>query len=299
MKTKTLMRKLAVLAAAASVLLGIGFAPSPVSAQGTYFWWDVVDERGESYTGQNVQCSVFRPQTHAAIVWHTTAQLTQGYANPIFSDASGKLHFYSSSTDPVNVNCYYANGGSAQVSRLDRFTHRIVIPRQAGLIVSRFAINDTATATNQSAGISFPAGALIRDVIIQNLNPRGIGTYHVSVGFAGNHSVSANVNALVNIQALNSPDEWIRQHVLMINTGVNERADASHRGLALRKFIAGHGDATGSLGFYAEIPYLVHVASGLDVTYAINPGTAGAARLHVLILWSRYHSGIDRTGLRN
>ena len=296
---KTMVRKLAVLAAAASVLWGIGFAPSPVSAQGTYFWWDVVDERGEPFTGQNVQCSVFRPQTHAAIMWHTTAQLTLGYSNPIFSDASGKLHFYSSSTDPVNVNCFYANGGAAQVSRLDRFTHRIVIPRQAGLIVSRFAINDAATATNQSAGISFPAGALIRDVIIQNLNPRGLGTYHVSVGFAGNHSVAANVDALVSAQALNSPDEWLRQHVLLTGIGVNIRVDTSHRGLALRRLIAGHGDATGSIGFYTEVPYLVHVASGLDVTYAINPGTAGAARLHVLIIWSRYHSGVDRTGLRN
>lgn len=299
MKTKTIGRTLAVLAAAASVLLGIEFAPSPVSAQGTYFWWDVVDERGESYTGQNVQCSVFRPQTHAAIVWHTTAQLTLGYSNPIFSDASGKLHFWSSISGPVNVNCYYANGGAAQVSRLDRFTHRIVIPRQAGLIVSRFAVNNTATATNQSSGLSFPSGALIRDVIIQNLNPQGLGTYHISVGFAGNHAVAANVNALVSAQALSSPDEWLRPHVLLTGTGTTERVDTSHRGLALQRLIAGHGSAAGSVGFYAEVPYLVHTASGLDVTYAVNPGTGAGARLHVYILWTRIHSAIDRAGLRN
>ena len=175
----------------------------------------------------------------------------------------------------------------------------MVVPRQQTQKISRFSVNAASAVTNQSTGISLPSGALVRDVIVQNLNPRGLGTYHISVGFAGNHSVAANVNALVNALALNSPDEWLRAHAILTGTGTTERLDASHRGLALQKFIAGHGSAAGSVGFYAEVPYLVHVASGLDVVYAVNPGTGGAARLHVYLLWQQMHVGINRLGLTN
>lgn len=284
----------------AGALAMLLIAALPVAAQAQqYFWWQVIDERGEPYTGQNVQCSVFRPNVHAAILLHTTSGLTAGGNSPLFSDSGGKLHFYSTSTDPVDVTCFYANGGSAQINKLDRFTHKVVIPRQAGVRVARFAINNVTTATNQSSGITIPSGAVVRDVIIQNLNPQGLGTYHVSVGFAGNHAVAANVNALVSAQALSSPNEWLRPHVIMTGTGLNERVDVSHRGLALQRFIAGHGSAAGSVGLYAEVPYLVHVASGLDVTYAVNPGTGAGARVHVFIIWENYHTGVNRLGLTN
>lgn len=258
--------------------------PGPAQAQ-TYFWWQVVDERGEAYTGQNVQCSVFRPNQHAAAVIHTSSALTSGGASPLFSDVNGRVHFYASFSDPVDVTCYYAHGGSAQVNRLDRFTHKIVIPRQQGLRVSRFSVTNATAATNQAAGITLPAGAVVRDVVIQNLAPRGVGTYHVSVGFAGNHAVAANVNALVNTQALTSPDEWIRPHASVMTAGGNV---ASHRGVALEYHVS---------GYRVERPYMVHVASGLDVTYAVDPGTTAGARVHVYIIWSQYHTGINRLGL--
>lgn len=287
------------------------FTPMAAISQGAgsgyYFWWQVVDERGNPFTGQNVQCSVFRPNTHAAILLHTTSGFTAGGNSPIWSDPTGKLHFYSAIADPVDVACYYTNGGAAFINDLDRQTHTIIIDRQ-GRKVSRFAINNTATATNQTPtpALTLPAGAIVRDVLIQNLNPRGLGTYHISVGFAGNHAVAANVNALVDAMALTSPDEWIRPHLVLAvgnslgNYGVT--AAGNHRGVALSQYhqslcLGGVcGSTTAGITMYRETPYLVHVASGLDVVYAVNPGTAAATRVHVYIFWEQYHSGINRLG---
>lgn|SRR3990167_3809116 len=279
------MRKTLTLFTAALTLFGVlALSSAPASAQ-SYFWWTVVDEQDRPYTGQNVQCSVFRPNIHAAIVLHN-ATLSSGNTNPLWSDASGRLHFYSASADPVDVACYYANGGASFVNKLTRQTHKIVIDRQ-GRKISRFSVNNTSTATNQSTGITLPQGAIVRDVIVQNLNPQGLGTYHLSVGFAGNHAVAANVNALISAQALTSPDEWVRPHASIMTAGGNM---ASHRGVALEYHIN---------GMYAERSYMVHVASGLDVTYAVNPGTGAGARAHVYILWEQYHTGVNRLGLTN
>ena len=268
-----------------------------------YFWWQVVDELDRPYTGQNVQCSVYRPNQHASATLHTTSTLGNNTAanDPLWSSTAGKLHFYSSQSDPVDVTCFYAFGGSAFVNKLDRFTHKIVVPRSQGRTISKFAAVAATSNTNQASGVSIPAGAVIRDVIIQNLNPRGIGTYHVSVGFAGNHAVSANVNALVSVQALNSPDEWLRPHLVSAAGAITVAADGNHRGAALSDFHAStcNGGVCGGPPLYRERSYMVHVASGLDVTYAINPGTAGAARLHIFIFWDRVHTGLNRQGLTN
>lgn len=304
---KTMIRKWLAGALAVALLLApaapVPVADAQVNTSPQYFWFQVIDERGEPYTGQNVQCSIFRPNQHASIVLHTSATLSNNVASrdPLFSDASGRVHFYSTSQDPVDIACYYVHGGSAFINRLDRFTHKVVVPRQQTYKVSRFSVNNATTATNQSAGISIPSGALVRDVIVQNLNPKGVASaYHISVGFAGNHAIAANVNALVDALALTSPDEWLRAHVQLANAGtVNERVGTSHRGTALQRLIAGHGSASGSIGFYSEIPYLVHVASGLDVTYAVTVPATATARLHVYILWQQLHVGINRLGLTN
>lgn len=295
----------------ATLAVAMLLMPAMGMAQQSYYYnWQVVDERGEPFTGQNVQCSVYRPNQHAAAILHTTSNLSSGGNSPLFSDANGKLHFYSSQSDPVDVVCSYANGGAAQINKFRVTDHKIVIPRQASSKIVRFSVNNVTTATNQSAGITIPAGALIREVIIQNLNPKGGGTtYHLSVGFAGNHAVAANVNALVSAQALNSPDEWLRPHLVLAVGAPTAIAAGNHRGAALSVYHAsgcGGGDAAcgGNNGtgtdIYRERPYLVHVATGLDVTYAVAvPGLSGGARLHVFIEWTQFHTGINRLGLTN
>lgn len=307
MKTPKIMRF-----AALTLALLIGLGPASVVAQGPfYFWWLVQDERGEPFTGQNVQCSVYRPNTHTAAVIHTSSTLTAGGSSPLFSDANGKLHFYSASDAPVDLTCFYAHGGQAEINRFRTTDHKIVLPRQSGTKISRFSVTNSTTATNQSSGITLPQGALVRDVIIQNLAPDGrTTTFHISVGFAGNHAVAANVNALVDAQALTSPDEWLRPHLVLAAGSYGIIAAGNHRGVALSQYhnlvclggVCSGLTTVGGISTYRETPYLIHVASGLDVTYAINvPGVTNnsGARLHVFIVWQQFHTGINRLGRNN
>ena len=302
MKTPTILRWVAL-----SLAILIGLGPTGALAQGPYnFWWQVTDERGEAYTGQNVQCSVFRPQTHAAAIIHTSSALTSGGNSPLFSDVNGKLHFYSSSDAPVDVTCFYAHGGQAEVNRFRTTDHKIVIPRQSGWKISKFAVNSTAATYQTDSGIDLPAGALIKDVIVQNLAPAGLGTYHLSVGFLGNHSVATAI-ALVQEQALNSPDEWLRPHwVGGFSTGLGGGTlTGNHRGTALSSFHASLclggvcGSTAAGISLYIERPYLIHVATGLTVSYSAQPGTAAAVRAHVFIHWIQMHTGINRLGRTN
>lgn len=292
------MRKFAALALAVALLMapGVGFAQGPY-----YYWWQVTDERGEPYTGQNVQCSVYRPNTHAAAILHTSAALSSGGNSPIFSDANGKLHFWSSLGDPVDVTCNYAFGGSAQVNRLRTSDHKIIVPRQSGLKVSKFSVNAAATTYQTDTGIVLPQGALIRDVIVQNLNPLSLGTYHVSVGFLGNHAVGVS-NALVNAVDLSQAAEWLRPtYVGSAGSGITGTALGNHRGTALSDFHAStcNGGVCGGPPLYRERPYLIHVASGLGVSSTAQPGTGGALRVHIFILWQQMHTGVNRLGLTN
>lgn len=274
------------LSLALAVVLALAPFVSLAQTSGAYYyWWNVTDERGEPFTGENVQCSVFKPNTHAALVVHTSATLASGGNSPLFSDVNGKLHFYSSANTPVDVNCYYAGGGSAQINKFRITDHKMVIPRQSGAVISRFAVNSTSATYQSDSGIVIPGGAVIRDVIIQNLNPQGLGTYHLSIGLLGNHGV-ATAGALVTGQALSSPDEWLRPHL------VSFTALATHRGAALTRTHAINN-------FYMEVPYMVHVASGLGVSYSAQPGTGAGVRAHVYVIWQRLHSAADRFGRNN
>ena len=270
------------LALAAGLLL-----PSPAAAQ-NYFWWQAVDEAGQNYTGETVQCSVYRANVHAAAVLHTTSAMDAGMPQPIWSDTLGRLHFFSTLATPVDVTCQYTYGSAGFSGRMTRFDHKIVLPRQGGQIV-RFGVNSTAATYQTDSGIVLPQGALIRDVIIQNLNPQGLGTYHLSIGFLGNHT-AATAAALVHTQALSSPDEWLRPHVQYSFTQQILGVAANHRGLVLSDFALRHSEGAGSRGWYVERSYLVHVATGLGVGYSAQPGTGAGLRAHVYILFDRLHT---------
>lgn len=296
-------------AALAVALLSVTPAAVAQSPGGSYyFWWDVVDERGQAYTGQNVTCSVFAPNGPGAKTLHTTAAVTSGNTLPLVSDANGKLHFYSTTGDPVDVVCRYAPGGQiVSINRLSRTTHRIVLDRQ-GRKVAYFTVHrGPGLSGTQSSGISIPAGAVIYDVLVQNVNPRGVASaFHLSVGFAGNHAVAANADALVSALALTSPDEWLRPHMVCAGSAglpiaACARGAGNHRGAALSFYHAevyAGGNSTG-VSIYREVPYLVHTSTGLDVTYATAVPVSGSANLHVYILYEGLHTSVNRLGLTN
>ena len=223
------------ISAALAVALLVAGPTVGLAQSSYYFWWTAVDEAGQAYTGQNVQCSVWRPNVHGAAVLHT-ASLSVGRTIPLWSDANGRLHFYSTSLDPVDVVCAYDYGGSGFSGRLDRFTHKVVLPRQ-GTQISKFGVNSTSATYQTDSGLVLPQGALIRDVVIQNLNPLGLGQYHLSVGFLGNHAVATAI-ALAQTVALTSSDEWIRPHMVGgFGTGLGGGTlTGNHRGTALSDY---------------------------------------------------------------
>ena len=287
MKTPKILRFAAL---ALAVLIGLGpVAAVAQTSNAYYFWWQVTDEYGQPYTGQNVACSVYDPNGPGAKTLHTTSALDSGNRNPLFSDVNGKLHFYSTSNQPVDVVCRYTQGGNmTSVNRLTLQTHRIVVDRH-GRQVAWFAVNQNPGITsNATTGVTIPGGAVVRDVIIQNLAPAGVtSAFHISVGFGGNHAVAQNQAALVSAQALTSPNEWLRPHASIMVSGGNM---VSHRGAALEYHIA---------GMYTERGYMVHVSSGLDVVYGTQVPASQNARLHVFIYYDLYHTKINRLGLTN
>ena len=148
MKTHGIRRWFALaLAVALLVAPGVGFSQTSY-----YYWWQVTDERGEPFTGENVSCSVYRPNTHGAAVLHTASTLASGGTSPQFSDVNGKVHFYASYNSPVDVKCHYRFGGSAQINDFRVTDHKGIIPRQSGALISKFSI--TAAARSVSSSIT-------------------------------------------------------------------------------------------------------------------------------------------------
>ena len=82
---------------------------------------------------------------------------------------------------------------------------------------------------------------------------------------------------------------------MLTRSGV-QTIESSHRGTALAVIQQAHGATAGFSGLYFERPYLVHVASGLTVSYSAQPGTGAGVRAHVFILWQQAHVGVNRLG---
>jgi hypothetical protein len=288
------MKTLKWLAASLAALI---LCAAPAAAQSPfYFWWTTVDEQGRVYktnTGGvgDVQCSVYRTNVHGAALLHATVALQGIKDNPTFSDANGRLHFYSTISDPVDLYCVYAYGGSTSVGKLDRFTHKIVIPRDAARNISRFAVNVRTGTVYQSVGTSLPQGALITDIIIQNLSPITGQTSHLSIGFTGNHVVGFSNSLAGPIDLTGSATNVGTGGAEFIRPSFSSGGSASttHRGAALIYRPAGANHVA------IEVPYLIHVASGLDVTFTSNGSTASPINAHVFVYWSKFHTSLNRS----
>ena len=293
---KTMMRKLV----ASLLALGLVLLPGQALAQ-YYFWWQVVDEYGKPFPTQTISCSVYELASHGAAELFLQPSLARHAgvltSMPLLSDATSRVHFYSATSDDKRAVCYYARGGAATDLRLSRFTHNVMIDRQGRKVVR---IPYVTNATTQNTGVWLPQGALVRDVIINNLGlGKGFGENtadaHLDVGFAGNHRVAIG-HALVRQLGLDA-GTWQRAHFTASRgagkTGVY--IDAIHRGNALLALggVQGHraGDS-GFPGFYSEVPYLIHVAGGLEVTYTTN-AAGGSISGHIYILYDSLHTGVS------
>lgn len=281
---------------AAILALTLMVAPTGAFAQGAgpakYFWFQTVNEEGEPFQEEGaVRCSVYArdAQTGSSIV-HANAQLTTAYTLPLANSGNGIIHWYSGSEDPVNLKCFTQYGDYAYKNNFGRNRHTVRIDTSGSRKIYRFPYVTNATPT--ATGLVIPMGGRVMDVMVERI---GIADgAHLNVGFTGNHAVSS-WNALASQLAIDQRG-FVTAH-LTANAGSDAgnfaAAAGSHIGLALRHQVA----STGS-GFKSQIvrPYMVHVSSGLEITY--NTSNVAGLGGHVYVIWEMMHVGSNRQPYR-
>ena len=291
---KTLLSKVA----AVVLALGLMAAPHVAVAQtiggGYYFWFQAVSEDGEPFTEDAVvRCSVYgRNATTGTAIVHTSALLDTAYtaAAGLTSTVNGIIHWYSSTEDPVNLKCFTQYGDYVYKNTFTRGTHKVRIDTSGSKKIFRFpyVTNTAPTGT----GLIIPSGSLVTGVAVERITI--LDGAHLNVGFAGNHAVASR-NALMSQMAIDQRG-FERAHLgLYTGTGVTDlnaeiSVAGSHLGLALRHMV---GSPSRSI-----IPrsYMVHVGSGLEITYTTSAG-AGIGG-HAYVFWEMLHLGTNRQPLR-
>jgi hypothetical protein len=282
---KTLFGK----AIAALLALGLVVGPTPALAQGYYFWFQVKTEDGEPFQEEGaVRCSVYgRDATTGYATVHTTAALTTPYTLPLASSVNGLIHWYSSSEAPVNLKCFTQYGDYAYKNNFSRQRHQVQIDTSSAYKIFRFpyVTNTAPTAT----GLIIPSGGIVTGAAVERITI--LDGAHINVGFAGNHAV-ASWNAVVS--QLDISQRGFAMVHFSGSTGADLSAPiaaaGSHLGLALRHMV---GQPSRS---FVSRPYLVHVSSGLELTYTTSAG-AGIGG-HVYIYWTQTHVGSNRQPYR-
>lgn len=283
-------------ALAAMLALALMATPSGVFAQGAgpakYFWFQAVTEEGEPFQEEGaVRCSVYaRDASTGSSIVHANATLTTPYTLPLASSVNGIIHWYSSSTDPVNLKCYTQYGDYAFKNNFSINRHKVQIDTSGAYKVFRFPYVTSASPT--ATGLVIPMGGIVTGASVERITIAD--GAHINVGFAGNHAVASR-NAIVSQLAVDQRG-FVTAH-LTANAGADASAfsatASSHIGMALRHQVA----STGS-GFKSQIvrPYQVHVSSGLEITY----DTANIAGIggHVYIYWTQQHVGANRQPYR-
>ena len=297
---------------ASLLALGVVLAPVAALAQPYYFWWQAVDEFGRAFPSQTVSCSVYDLASHGSKVIYLAPSLAPHLgvqtSMPLLGDASSKFHFYSDVSSDVKVVCYYARGGAATDVRLSRTSHTVMIDRQGRKVVRfPFVTNTAQTRT----GIWIPQGAIIRDILVQNVfyGSQAAGAVeddvnrepHLNVGFAGDHAVSVS-HSLIDRMHLFGQPQWVRPGLGLRATnatgGIGQTQYSTgfgvHRGFALaiapRGAVSGPANHQGVSAAF-ETPYTIHVGSGLELVYQTSskPNTTG----HVFVIYESYHTGVS------
>jgi hypothetical protein len=283
----------------AVVLAGLLAWPAVVASQGVksgagayYYFFQVVNENDEPFTTPGaVRCSIYNRGMDAGAnpyVAHTTNQLSNNgaYTLPLASNDNGIIHWYSTLNTPVNVKCFSQYGDYAYKNGLLITSHKVRMDTSGAYKISRFPYVTNAGPT--LTGIVIPPGGLVTDVAVEVVTGLYAPTdVHIDVGFAGNHTVAVR-NALVNRMRINNPGFNLAHSAT--GTFANGALSVSHMGVALV-----HVSAVSGLSLVTARPYLVHMNSGLEVTYDTS-NVAGIGG-HVYIFWRMLHVGYNSQGL--
>ena len=107
--------------------------PARVMAQ-SYFFFTVVDDSDETVDGAS--CSIY-DSSDAVIILHTTTGLNSSYRGAITSANGGLVHWYTSSSEPVNVKCFGADGSYGEKRNLSRTKSKNYWRKEALRLISR------------------------------------------------------------------------------------------------------------------------------------------------------------------
>ena len=294
-------------AALALALAGLMIWPAVMSAQvrtgnGYYFFFQLTNEYDEPFTTDGfANCSIYSYNDNGSIYSYThsasSLSLASAQAGPLYSNTNGIIHWYSSSTNPVDVACYTKGGDSARKVRMSIREHKLRIVTSGAEKVVRFPFVGSATAPT-ATGIYIPEGSVVTNVGIR-IDTVGATAAHINVSFGGNHAVST-WNALANRVSLSTSEllaspvpgfKMLRQP--SGQPGTTHPMGANHLGLALRH-VMGAIDGVGGATAVYNGGYMVHVTGGLELYY--NTASIAPAGGHVYVFFKSLHTGSVVTG---
>lgn len=291
MKSKRFRGIAAVLAV---VLAGLLAWPAVTASQvrtgnAYYYFFQVQNEYAEPFTADGfVSCSVYNPVNEGrnAAVVHSAASLAQGtgLAGPLYSNVNGIIHWYSSTSSPVDVVCYTKAGDSGRKKQMTTNVHSLKIDTASMNKVVRFPFVGGATAKYMTdSGLFIPEGSVVTGVAIQ-LATSPAQWAHIDVGFNGNHTVSTAASLARQIALERAPGFVLAHNSSCFPPAANCVA-GNHLGAALTHVTALSGNGT----LRSYVPYMVHVSGGLGLNYSTPAGAQGG---HVYVFFQNLHVGV-------
>lgn len=290
MKSKRFRGIAAVLAV---VLAGLLAWPAVTASQvrtgnGYYYFLQLTNEYDEPFTDDGfASCSIYSREDNGAVRSYThsasSLNLASAVAGPLYSSVNGLIHWYSSSTNPVDVVCYTKSGDSGRKASVTIRDHKLRIVTSGSAKVIRFPFSGGAAAKYMtSTGLFVPEGAVITDVAVQ-LATSPAQWAHIDVGLDGNHTVSTGSALARQIDLFGSPRFILAHNGSCFPPAANCVA-ADHLGAALTHVTALSGNGT----LRSFRPYMVHVTGGLRVTYSTPAGSQGG---HGYVFFRTLHVG--------
>jgi hypothetical protein len=298
MKSKSFRGIAAVLAVA---LAGLLAWPAVTASQirtgnGYYYFFQLTNEYDEPFTADGyANCSIYQYNDNGSIYsyTHSAASLALGtaQAGPLYSNTNGIIHWYSASTNPVDVVCFTKGGDSGRKVRMRINEHKLRIVTSGSQKVVRFPFVTNTAPT--STGIYIPQGAVVTSVAL-NVATAGASVAHIDVGFGGNHAFGLR-NALADRLQVGptTTAAAVGFNTFMDPTGAVgatwpgiggvQSIPRTHMGVLLKHFNGALVSGTYNGGA------MVHVTGGLELTYdTSNVAVIGG---HVYVFFTVLHTG--------
>ena len=282
-------------AALALALAGLMIWPAVMSAQvrtgnAYYYFFQVQNEHDEPFTADGfAACSIYSVGDNGGnrtSVTHNAASLNQGtgVAGPLYSNTNGIIHWYSASTNPVDVICYTKAGDSGRKAQMSIREHKLRIVTSGAEKVVRVPYSTNTAPVN--TGIVIPEGALVTGLAVQvtTAATAGLQFAHLDVGFTGNHAAAVR-NALLSQYDIFRGTGFYGLHA---GSTTGAAGIQNHYGVLLRHAVT-QGSGTPTTTNIFNGGYMVHSTGGLTLSY--NTSNSAGIGGHFYVFYRLLHVG--------